>query len=216
MIVAEIEAVHGRPILDSLTNEVLMSHRTNLSVLALSFATTLAAGWASSAAETYTADTVHSSLVFRVKHMNTSYFWGRFNNISGSFSLDEANPAASQFDFHVKTESIDTGNNKRDQHLKSPDFFSAVQFPSIAFKSQSVKKSSTGYEVTGELTLHGVTKPVTIQVTPTGSGKGPTGAALAGIEATFSIKRTEFGMTKMVPGVGDDVTIYVGIEGAGK
>jgi polyisoprenoid-binding protein YceI len=190
-----------------------MSPRTLLSVLALSLVSWLAAGRAGSAAETYKVDTVHSSVIFRVKHMNTSYFWGRFNNLSGSFSLDEANPGACRFEFEVKSDSVDTANGKRDTHLKSPDFLSAVQFPAITFKSQSVTKEGAGYHVTGELTLHGVTKPITMEVVPTGTGKGPTGGAIAGIETSFGFKRTDFGMTKMVPMVGDDVQIHVGIEG---
>jgi polyisoprenoid-binding protein YceI len=145
--------------------------------------------------------------------MNASYFWGRFNNLTGSFNLDEANPAGSRFEFQVKAESVDTANGKRDTHLKSPDFLSAVQFPAITFKSHSVKKEGAGYQVTGELTLHGVTKPITVQVVPTGTGKGPAGGAIAGIEASLSIKRTDFGMTKMVPMVGDDVQLHVSIEG---
>jgi polyisoprenoid-binding protein YceI len=190
-----------------------MSSRSILPQFAWSLVCALAVVCTAAAAEKYTADTVHSSLVFRVKHMNASYVWGRFNNLTGTFTLDEANPAASQFEFQVKADSVDTGNAKRDQHLKSPDFLNAVQFPSIAFKSQSVKKSGNGYEVTGDLTLHGVTKPISVQVAQVGSGTGPTGAAIAGIEATFSFKRSDFGMTKMVGPVSDDVLINLGIEG---
>ncbi len=82
----------------------------------------------------------------------------------------------------------DTANAKRDQHLKGPDFFNAVQFPTISFVSSGAVKSGNGYEVSGDLTLHGVTKPVTLKVTPTGTGKGPTGAAIAGIESTFTTR----------------------------
>jgi polyisoprenoid-binding protein YceI len=168
------------------------------------------------AAESYAADPVHSSLVYRVKHMNAAYFWGRFNNITGSFSIDEANPAQCQFEFQVKADSVDTGNPKRDQHLKSPDFFNVVQFPTIGFKSQSVAKSGDGYEVVGDLTLHGVTKPVTVKVVPTGKGKGPGGQPVAGIEATLMLKRTDFGMSNMVGPLGDEVWVTVGVEGRRK
>jgi polyisoprenoid-binding protein YceI len=191
-----------------------MFSRRILTAVALSLVSTLSAGRAVFAADTYTADSVHSSLVFRVKHMNVSNFWGRFNTITGSFSLDEANPAESRFDFQVKSDSIDTGDKKRDQHLKSPDFFNAVQFPLIEFKSQSVKKVGSAYEVSGELTLHGVTKSISVHVVPTGMGKGPTGAAIAGIEVSFSLKRSDFGMTKMVGPVADEVMVMAGIEGA--
>jgi polyisoprenoid-binding protein YceI len=183
-----------------------------LRALGLSIVCTFAAGRPLAAAETYVADPVHSSLVYRIKHMNATYFWGRFNSINGSFTLDEANPAQCQFEFQVKADSVDTGNAKRDAHLKSPDFFNVVQFPTIAFKSQSVTRSGDAYEVVGELTLHGVTKPVTVKVVPTGKGKGPGGAPIAGIEATLMIKRTDFGMSNMVGPLGDEVLVNVGIE----
>jgi polyisoprenoid-binding protein YceI len=193
-----------------------MPRPTHLSALALSILCGLAVSAPANAAEAYAADPVHSSLVYRVKHFNATYFWGRFNTITGSFTLDDANPAQCQFEFQVKADSIDTGNAKRDQHLKSPDFFNVVQFPTIAFKSQKVTKSGEAYEVVGDLTLHGVTKPVTVKVVPTGKGKGPMGAPIAGIEATLSLKRTEFGMSNMVGPLGDDVWVTVGIEGRRK
>ncbi len=168
------------------------------------------------AADTYAADPVHSAVVFRVKHMNTSHAWGRFNDIAGTFSLNEADPSQSQLDFQVKVGSIDTGNAKRDQHLKGPDFFNAVQFPGIHFKSKSVSKAKDGYEVSGELTLHGQTHPILVKVVPTGSGKGPSGAAIAGIDASFNVKQSQFGMTKMVGPIGDDVWVNVSIEGVKK
>lgn len=168
------------------------------------------------AGETYQADTAHSSVVFRVKHMNTSYAWGRFNDITGTFSLDKANPAEIKLAFQVKTESIDTANAKRDQHLKGPDFFNAVQYKTISFVSKSVEPDGDAYEVTGDLTLHGVTKPVTVKLTPSGEGAGPGGGRIAGIEATFLVKRSDFGMNKMVGPVGDDVTVIVSVEGGAK
>ena len=173
-------------------------------------------GTMTQAADTYNVDAVHSSINFRVKHMNTSHAWGRFNDLSGSFVLDEANPASTVLDFQVKTDSIDTGNAKRDQHLKSPDFFSAVQYPTIAFKSTAVTKSAKGYDVVGDLTLHGVTKAIKVTLSPVGKGKGPTGGEIAGIDATFTIKQSDFGMKKMVGPIGDDVWVNVSIEGVKK
>jgi polyisoprenoid-binding protein YceI len=193
-----------------------MSPRTFLPTVALSLVTCLGVGQGGRAAETYAADTTHSSVVYRVKHMNTSFAWGRFNDIKGAFTLDESNPAEGRFDFQVKADSIDTAEPKRDQHLKSPDFFNAVQFPAITFKSQSITKSANGYEVTGDLTLHGVTKPITLKVVQTGAGKDMKGTPIAGIETSFNIKRSDFGMSKMIPAVGDDVWINVSIEGARK
>jgi polyisoprenoid-binding protein YceI len=193
-----------------------MSPRTIVTALATSLVVWHAGGRVAPAVESYVADPVHSSIVYRVKHMNVSYFWGRFDSFAGAFTLDEANPVESQFEFSVKVDSIDTANAKRDQHLKSPDFFNAVQFPTITFKSQSVKKTGDAYEVVGDLMLLGVTKPVTVKVVPTGKGKGPTGAPIAGIEATLSLKRSDFGMNKMVGVVSDDVWVTVGIEGQRK
>jgi polyisoprenoid-binding protein YceI len=166
------------------------------------------------AADSYKADPAHSSVVFRVKHMQTSYAWGRFNEISGSFAIDDAEPTQSRFEFEVKSASVDTANTRRDQHLKSPDFLSAVQYPTISFKSKSV--SSVGketFEVSGDLTLHGVTRPVTLKLTRTGTGQGPTGQPIAGIETGFFVKRSEFGMNKMVGPVADEIWVNVSVEG---
>jgi polyisoprenoid-binding protein YceI len=170
-------------------------------------------GWA---AETYQTDSVHSSVVFRVKHMNTSFAYGRFNEITGTFALDKASPSQSKFDFQVKAATIDTANAKRDQHLKGPDFFNVVQYPTLSFASKSVTASGDGFEVTGDLTMHGVTKPVTVQVVPTGAGPGPTGGKIAGIETTFTIKRSDFGMNKRIPMLADDVRVTVSVEGGVK
>jgi polyisoprenoid-binding protein YceI len=166
--------------------------------------------------ETYQADPVHSSVVFRVKHMNTAYFWGRFNEITGNFALDSADPSLVKLDFQVKADTIDTGNAKRDQHLKSPDFLNAAQYPTITFASKSVEKSGNAYLVTGEMTMHGVTKPITVQLTPTGTGKGPTGAEIGGIEANVTIRQSDFGITKMAAMLGDNVWINISVEGARK
>ena len=165
------------------------------------------------AAETFKVDPVHSAVVFRVKHMNTSYAWGRFNDLSGSFSLDPADSTKGRLQFEVKAGSVDTGNAKRDTHLKGPDFFNAVQFPTITFTSKSVAKSAEVYEVTGDLTLHGVTKPVTFRLTPTGTGRAMTGTPIAGIEASFTIKQSDFGITKMAAMIGDEVWVNVSVEG---
>ena len=166
------------------------------------------------AADAYKVDAVHSSVVFRVKHMNTSYAYGRFNGISGGFALNAAEPSSSVLDIAVATDSIDTANAGRDTHLKGPDFFNAKQFPTITFKGTSFKKTGDAtYEVAGDLTLHGVTKPVTATVESTGQGKGLRGGEIAGIEAVFTIKRTDFGMKNLVGPVGDDVKITVALEG---
>jgi polyisoprenoid-binding protein YceI len=168
------------------------------------------------AADTYVADPVHSSVVFKVKHLNTSNAWGRFNAIAGSFTLDSADPSKSKLDFTVKAASVDTNNEARDKHLQSPDFFNAVQYPEIKFVSKSVSKSTEGYEVTGELNFHGVTKPLSFVLTQTGAGKDMRGNAIAGVEANFIVKQSDFGITKMAAAIGDEVTVWVSIEGIKK
>jgi polyisoprenoid-binding protein YceI len=154
--------------------------------------------------------------VFRVKHLNTSYAWGRFNAISGSFTLDPADASKSKLAFTVKAGSVDTNNKDRDKHLMSPDFFNAVQYPDITFTSKSVVKSGPGYEVSGTLTFHGVTKPVAFTLTPTGAGKDMRGNSIAGVETGFSLKQSDFGITKMAAAIGDEVNVYVSIEGVKK
>jgi polyisoprenoid-binding protein YceI len=194
-----------------------MSLRSIAMPVLLAVASSFSAARNGLAADTFTADPVHSGVVFRVKHMNTSHFWGRFNDIAGKFSIDESDPSQSTFAFTIKTASIDTNNAQRDQHLKSPDFFNAVQFPTLSFKSTAVTRASDGtYEVVGDLTLHGVTKPVRVKVVPTGNGKDMKGAPTAGIDASFIVKQSEFGMSKMVGPLGDDVWVNVSVEGVKK
>ncbi len=160
----------------------------------------------------FKVDPVHSMVLFKVRHMGASNFWGRFDAVSGSLVLDEADPSASTLEFEVKVESIDTNNPRRDQHLKSPDFFNAKQFPLIHYKGSSVKKTGEGaYEVSGDLTLHGVTRPLTLKFERVGTGKGPAGP-LAGFETTFTIKRSDFGMSFMLQGVSDEVMVITSVE----
>ncbi len=163
----------------------------------------------------YAVDAVHSSVIYRIKHLNVSYSYGRFNDVAGSFHFDAAKPEASTLDITVKTESIDSANEKRDGHLKSQDFFSAKEFPTITFKGKTFKKvSDTSFEVTGDLTLHGQTKPVTAKVDLTGTGPGMRGGEVAGIESKFTIKRSDFGINYMVgKGLGDEVDLIVALEG---
>jgi polyisoprenoid-binding protein YceI len=175
----------------------------------------LRGGSASAGAESFGVDTVHSSVVFKIQHMGVSNFYGRFNDISGSYNLDQATPANSAFDFQVKTESVDTKNSKRDGHLKSPDFFNAGEFPIISFKSTKVAKAGDNQlRVNGDLTLHGVTKPINTTLTLFPAKQTPQGYK-GGFETTFKIKRTDFDMDTFVAegGLGDDVEITVAVEG---
>ena len=181
--------------------------------IALVFGSTLVFAGAAGA-ETYKIDGVHSAAVFRVSHMGVSYSYGRFNDIDGTMTLDDADPSKWSFDVTIKTESVDTANDKRDKHLRSQDFFNAKQFPVMTFKSTSVAKGSDGtYDVTGDFALLGVTKSITVKVEHVGSGDDGRGNYRSGIETVFTIDRTDFGMNYMPDGLGKEVRVMVGLEG---
>jgi len=166
------------------------------------------------AAENYKVDPNHSSIMFRIKHLNTGYIWGGFEKFEGAIVMDEANPSAMSFNFTAQVDSIDTNQPKRDTHLKSPDFFSAKEFPTITFKSTSVKSAGDKkYEVTGDLTLHGQTKPITVTIENTGVSDSQQGHK-TGWSANFTVKRSDFGMSAMQGMVADEVQIYVDCEAA--
>lgn len=164
---------------------------------------------AASVAGAYTVDTGHSSVIFKAKHNQVANFYGRFDDVSGTFALEEGGT----FDISIKADSVHSGNSKRDDHLKSPDFYSAKEFPAMTFKSKSVKaKGSDSFEVMGDITFRGVTKPLTVTVKNTGMGEAR-GKKLAGIETIFTIKRSDFGSTYGIPGISDDVELIVSLEG---
>ena len=171
------------------------------------------------AANTYEIDTAHSMILFRAKHNGVSYNYGRFNEFTGELMIDETDISKSAVEFEVKTASVDTANEKRDQHLRSSDFFSAKQFPVITFKSTKVSmkegKEDT-LEITGDLELLGVKKSITVDVEITGKAKRRQGESLMGFESVFTIKRSEFGMTFGAGVVSDDIRLIVTIEAKGK
>ena len=166
-------------------------------------------------AETYSIDPVHSSVGFSIRHLvgRTS---GSFADFSGSIAYDEAKPSAASFAGTVQIGSIDTGNEKRDGHLKSADFFDAEKFPIMGFASTSVKSTKAGLQVTGDLTLHGVTKSIVIPVEVLGIGMNPMSKKpVAGFSAEFVIARSDFGVNSWVDqaGVmGDEVKITLLVE----
>jgi polyisoprenoid-binding protein YceI len=167
------------------------------------------------AAAAYSIDPVHSSVLFRVKHMNTSYFYGRFNEVKGAINFDEAAPASSTLEVEIKTDSVDTHAAKRDTHLKSADFFNVGTFPTATFKSKTWTKAGNGFDVAGDLTIHGVTKPVTVKLEKTGEGNVQ-GNSIVGFETTFNVKRSDFGMSFMPDGIGEDVRIIISLEAGAK
>lgn len=169
------------------------------------------------AAENLEIDAVHSTVLFKIKHMNVGYNFGRFNEISGTVRFDADQPTQSSLEITIKTASIDTANKKRDQHLRGPDFFDAKQFPVMTFKSQSVKKTGDKtYSVTGELMAKGVKKKITVPVEHTGSGQSRGGKTMAGALSTFKIKRSDYGIDYMMGGLSDEVELIVAIEAVAK
>lgn len=165
------------------------------------------------AAQTYQIDPVHTSLVFRVKHMNTAYVYGMFRDVKGTIIVNEANPARSSISIEVDANSVYTANEQRDNHLRSPDFFNTRQFPTIRFASTEVRKvNETTGQVRGNLTIRGVTRPITANVVLTGRGKNQQGRDIIGFETTFTIRRSEFGIRYGLPGLGDEVRVILSIE----
>jgi len=163
-----------------------------------------------SAAETFQIDPVHSVVLFRIKHLGVGYYHGRFNDISGTFGVGEGATAS----ISVKADSVDTNNDKRDGHLKSPDFLSAKEFPEITFVAESLAKGEGDVvEAKGTLTLRGVSKPLSVPMTHVGTGKGMQGETRAGFEGTFTIKRADFGVSWGPQALGEEITITVAIEG---
>jgi polyisoprenoid-binding protein YceI len=166
------------------------------------------------AGDTYKVDPVHSSIIFRIKHMNISNVFGRFNEPTGTFVIDDADPTKTTLNFEIQAANVDTHNAQRDTHLKGPDFFNAKQFPTITFKSTAVKKGEGNMlDVTGDLALHGVTRSITVPVEITGQGDFA-GSHRVGLETTLTIKRSEYDMKNMVGPVGDDVRLNIAFEGA--
>jgi len=166
-------------------------------------------------AVTYRIDPVHSFIIFRVKHLNTGFAYGRFNTFSGTIVVDERNPANSSIELEIDANSVDTGNSQRDDHLRSPDFFSARQFPKITFKSTRVRKiNDTTVEVQGDLTMRGVTRPITARVTFTGKGRNQRGQEIIGFETTFTIRRSQFNINYgLNGGLADEVRVTFAVEG---
>jgi len=169
--------------------------------------------------ENYAVDPVHSTVLFRINHAGVSNYYGRFNEIQGDFTV--ADGGTGSVSVTIPVASVDTANEKRDGHLKSPDFFSAEQFPEITFKSDALK--STGgstYEAKGTLTMHGVSKEVTVALERIGTKDlgEKMGGIRTGFEGSVTIKRSDFGMKYGVDMgmLGDEIKLIFGIEGTRK
>lgn len=185
--------------------------------IAVVFAFVAALSLAASAnAQSYKLDETHASFVFKIKHAGVSYVYGMFTESSGTFTIDAAAPEKSAFDISIKADSINTGSAKRDEHLRGPDFFSTKEFPTLSFKSTKVAKAEGGYSVTGDLKLHGVSKPVTFVLKALGDTEFPKGVKRSGFATELKIKRSDFGMTNLQGPVGDEVEIMISFEGTAK
>ena len=163
--------------------------------------------------EIYQVDPVHSNVLFKVKHNYASWFYGRFNEISGTFVVNEDDPGRCELEIEVKTESVDTRSEKLNGHLRSPDFFNAVEFPTVRFESREVEAAGEDrWSATGELTLHGVTKEITVEIEKVGESASRSGKVM-GFHSVFTIDRTDYGMEYGTnSGLGSEVELIVSIE----
>ncbi len=187
-------------------------------LLALALVASLAAQVRPAHADDYAVDDSHTAVVFGINHLGYSITYGRFNKVKGSFTLDAADPTACKFQLAIEAASIDTNNEGRDKHLKTPDFLNAGEFPVISFESTKVAARQDGdktvYDVTGNFTMHGVTKEVTLPLVKLGEGPGPQGGYIAGFACETKLLRSEYDMKGGLPAIGDEVTILISFEGA--
>jgi polyisoprenoid-binding protein YceI len=184
-------------------------HKSVFAVLALGIALPLSA----LAADSYTIDPLHTFPHFSINHLGFSTMQGRFDKTSGTATLDRAAKTGS-VEIAIESASVSTGYSKRDEHLKSPDFFNAAEFPNITYKSTAMHfKGDTPASVDGNLTILGVTKPVTLTIESFNCGTNPMSKKdECGAAASAQIKRSDFGIKFALPAVGDDVKLVFEIE----
>jgi polyisoprenoid-binding protein YceI len=192
--------------------------KKTLAALALGTAL-LSAGQAMAADYTIDKEGQHAFINFKISHLGYSFIYGSFKDWTGTFSFDAAKPEDSKISIDVKTASVFTNHAERDKHISSKDFLDVASFPDAKFVSTSVKttgKDADGKvtaDVTGDLTLHGVTKPVVVKTTFLGEGKDPWGGYRAGFEGTTSIKRSDFGKMMDLGPQSDTLDLIISFEG---
>ena len=164
--------------------------------------------------QTWQIDPNHTSAQFSVRHMGISTVRGAFTKVSGTVQFDPSDPTKASVEATIDASSIDTHVAMRDNDLKSPNYFDVAKFPTITFKSTSIKSAGAGkLAVTGDLTMHGVTKQVVLEVEgPSAPMTDPRGNTHVGASATTTIKRTDFGVGSANPMVGDDISITIDVE----
>ena len=178
----------------------------------------LAPALALAQATTWNIDPGHTQTGFTVRHLGITNVRGEFKDTAGTVRLDEKDPSRSLVEVTIEAATVNTRQDKRDAHLRSTDFFDVERFPKITFKSSKIVKAGAGYKVTGDLSMHGVTKPVVLEVAAlTPAVKDHAGATRRGVSARGTINRQDFGLkwTKMVetvPVVGDEVKIEIEAE----
>ena len=174
--------------------------------------------WSTQAAD-YVIDTkgAHAFIQFKIAHLGYSWLLGRFNTFSGEFSYDEKNPSAAKIKVDIDTASVDSNHAERDKHLRGKEFLDVRSHPKAGFVSTGFKELGNGKaELTGNFTLHGITKPVTISVNHVGHGKDPWGGYRRGFEGRTKFALADFGIMRNLGPASKEVEIYLSIEGIRK
>ena len=190
----------------------------NSRLFGLALATALSFPGMAAAAE-YAIDTpkAHAFIQFRIQHLGYSWLYGRFNTFEGSFSYNEKNPAASSVDVVIKTASIDSNHAERDKHLRSEDFLDVAKYPEARFVSTGFEEHADGSAtLKGELTLHGVTKPIAIAVQHVGHGDDPWGGYRRGFLGTTTLKLADFKIMRDLGPASQEVELTLSVEGIRK
>ena len=165
------------------------------------------------AAGSYKVDGVHSAAIWNIQHAGVGTSWGRVNDAAGTFKVADDGSLAS-VEITLDLTKIDTANAKRDEHLKGPDFFNVKQFPTMTFKSTSIKKGDAGgFEVTGDLTIKGTTKSINVTLTKTGENEAPQLGHRVGYDTSFTLARADYGVDYMPGMLGKDVKVFISLEG---
>lgn len=167
----------------------------------------------SAIAAQYKIDQAHSFVEFSILHLGYSVMKGRFNNLKGGFEYDNANPASANIQVKVETASVDSNHAERDKHLRSKDFLEVKTHPTASFKSTGFKPDGDKGMLTGDLSIYGVTRSITMEVAKIGEGKDPWGGYRVGFEGSVDLKRSDFGMDYNLGPKSDAFELAVFIEG---
>ena len=187
----------------------------HLALLA-SLATVLPSFGSIAVAADYKIDPAHSFVEFRANHLGYSWLYGRFNVISGEFTHDPANPSANNITVEVDTTTVDTRHAERDKHLRSGDFLEVENHPRATFRSNRYEGTAESGKLHGELTVHGVTRPVVIEITKMGEGPDPWGGYRAGFTGSYTLTRKDFGIDYDLGPSSTTVELTLGVEGIRK